>query len=177
MPLRAGCDDGGMCSLLFALVAMATSGQPAVTPVPLAPLPHIRPLDPLATDLVSTGSRASSTFTHLVEALDRAPGLVVYVSATSEPDPRGSIVFVGRASGVTYLLARVCTRQVGADRVAVLAHELEHAVEISQAVPPVTSDAGLQRLYAGIGLDSSGKHLESTAAVRAERAVHRELGK
>jgi hypothetical protein len=166
-----------MCSLLFALIAMATSGQPAVTPAPPAPLRHIRPLDSVATDLVSSGSRASSTLTQLVAALDRAPGLVIYVSTTSALDRRGSIVFVSRASGVTYLLVRVCTRQVGADRIAVLAHELEHAAEIAQAASPITSEADLQRLYAGIGLDSSGQHLESTAAVRAERAVHRELGK
>ncbi len=165
-----------MCSFLFALVALATTGQTAVT-APLAPLPHIRPLDAVATDLVSTGARASSTLTHLMDALDRAPGLVVYVSTTTEPDHRGSIVFVSRASNVTYLLVRVCTRQGGSDRVAVLAHELEHAVEISQAIPPVTSDADLQRLYAGIGVDSRGQHLESRAAVRAEQAVHRELKK
>jgi len=59
----------------------------------------------------------------------------------------------------------------------VLAHELTHAVEISRASPPITSDRELQRLYTCIGVDSTGRRLESAAAVRAERAVHREIGK
>jgi hypothetical protein len=166
-----------MHAALLALTLVAMSGSPAVTPNALAPLPHLRPLDPLAAALVSAGTRGSSTFADLLATLDRASGLVVYVTTTTEPDPRGSIVFVSRASGVTYLMIRVCTRQIDLDRVAVLAHELTHAVEISRASPPITSDRELQRLYTCIGVDSTGRRLESTAAVRAERAVHREIGK
>jgi len=165
--LRAS-DDDRMHAALLALTLVAMSGSPAATPNALAPLPHLRPLDPLAVDLVSAGTRGSSTFANLLATLDRASGLVVYVTTTTEPDPRGSIVFVSRASGVTYLMIRVCTRQIDLDRVAVLAHELTHAVEISRA---------LQRLYTCIGVDSTGRRLESAAAVRAERAVHREIGK
>ena len=161
--------------LAFALIGM--SGAPAVTQMPVAPLPHLRPLDPLAVDLVSAGTRRSSTFAALLDTLDRAAGLVVYVATTPVPDERGSIVFVSRAAGVTYLLIRVCTRQVGQDRVAVLAHELTHAVEIAEASPPITSDRELRRLYTCIGVDSTGGRLESDAAVRAERAVHREIGR
>ncbi|HUL74584.1 MAG TPA: hypothetical protein VLT86_15855 [Vicinamibacterales bacterium] len=152
-------------------------GTSAATTAPIAPLPHVRPLDPLAGDLLGAGSRVSPTFAALIDSLDHAGGLVVYVSTTSAPDPRGSITFVSRASNVTYLLIRVCTRQIGVDRVAVLAHELTHAVEIAQASTMVASERDLQRLYVCIGIDSSGKHLESEAAVRAERAVHRELGR
>ena len=165
-----------MHAALLAVALVATSGAPAMIQTPVAPLPHLRPLDPLAVDLVSAGTRRSSTFAGLLERLDRASGLVVYVSTTPQPDRRGSIVFVSRAAGVTYLLVRVGTRQIDLDRVAVLAHELTHAVEIAQASPPITSERELQRLYTCIGIDSSGRRLESQAAVRAERAVHREIG-
>jgi hypothetical protein len=166
-----------MHAVLFALTFVAMSAQPAVTSSALAPLPHLRPLDPLAVDLVSAGTRGSSTFANLLDTLDHATGLVVYVTTTPAPELRGSIVFVSRASGVTYLLIRVNTRQIDLDRVSVLAHELAHAVEISRASPPITSDRELQRLYACIGVDPSGHRLESKAAVRAEQAVHREIGK
>jgi hypothetical protein len=162
-----------MQAILFALLALG--GHAAQTQAPLAPLPHVRPLDPLASTLLSTGSRSSSTFAGLLAGLDQSAGFVVYVSTSPDPDRRGSIVFVSRASGVTYLLIRVGTRQNVTDRVAVLAHELEHAVEIAAATPPVASEHDLQRLYTCIGIDSSGKHLESEAAMRAERAVHHEL--
>jgi hypothetical protein len=159
-------------------LALLTIGgaAPAALPASLAPLPHVRPLDPLAADLLATGSRGSSTFAGLVDALDRAAGLVVYVTTTSEPDHRGSIVFVSRAADITYLLIRVHTRQTDSDRVAVLAHEMTHAVEIARA-GLVMNEHDLQRLYVCIGIDSSGRHLESAAAVRAERAVHHEIGR
>ena len=175
-PRRAN-DDGSMHVALLALTIVAMSGSPAATPNALAPLPHLRPLDPLAGDLVSAGIRGSSTFADLLATLDRASGLVVYVTTTPERDQRGSIVFISRASGVTYLLIRVCTRQIDLDRVSVLAHELTHAVEISRASPPITTDRELQRLYTCISMDSTGRRLESEAAVRAERAVHREIGR
>jgi hypothetical protein len=174
---RSSSDDGGMFASLLAVALVATTSTAAMTQEALAPLPHLRPLDPLAVDLVSAGRRGSSTFAGLLDTLDRSSGLVVYVSTTAEPDRRGSIVFVSRAAGVTYLLIRVCTRQTGQDRVAVLAHELTHAVEIARASPPVTSERELQRLYTCIGIDASGHRLESEAAVRAERAVHREIGR
>lgn len=165
-----------MHASLLALAVVAMSSTPAVTQTALAPLPHVRPLDPLAVTLVAAGTQGSSTFAALLDTLDHASGLVVYVATTPVPDRRGSIVFVSRAAGVTYLLIRVCTRQIDQDRVAVLAHELTHAVEISTATPPVASDRELQRLYTCIGIDRSGGRLESNAAVRAERAVHREIG-
>jgi len=170
---RADGNDGRMHAILLAVLAL---GGHAQTP-PLAPLPHVRPLDPLATSLLSTGSRGSSTFAGLLAQLDESAGFVVYVTTSPDPDRRGSIVFVSRASGVTYLLIRVCTRQILTDRVAVLAHELEHAVEISAAPAPVASEEDLRRLYTCIGIDSTGHHLESEAAVRAERAVHHEIAK
>jgi hypothetical protein len=164
-----------MHAILLALFALG--GHAAQTQAPLAPLPHVRPLDPLASTLLSSGARSSSTFVGLLAGLDRSAGFVVYVTTSPDPDRRGSIVFVSRASGVTYLLIRVCTRQNVTDRVAVLAHELEHAIEIAVFTPPVASEQDLQRLYTCIGIDSTGKHLESEAAVRAERTVHHEIAK
>jgi len=167
-----------MLTSFLALALLAFSGAPpTATPVALAPLPHVRPLDRLATNLIATGARDSSTFAGLTTALDRAPGFVVYVATVLQAEHRGSIVFVTRAGGITYLLIRVAAEQNDGDRVAVLAHEMTHAVEIAGANPPVASARDLQRLYRCIGIDSSGVRLESEAAVRAERAVHREIAR
>jgi hypothetical protein len=173
---RAGTMDF-MHAILLGLLALGGHSGPPTTQAPLAPLPHVRPLDPLAADLLSTGTRSSSTFAGLLAGLDQSGGFVVYVTTSPDPERRGSIVFVSRAAGVTYLLVRVCTRQNVTDRIAVLAHELEHATEIAAADPPVASEQDLHRLYTCIGIDSTGQHLESEAAVRTERAVHHELVK
>ncbi len=158
--------------LLLGLLAI---GPGAAAPTGRAPLPHVRPLDPVAADLLSSGSRGSSTFLSLVSGLDRSSTLVVYVATTPPPGGRGSIVFVGRAAGVTYLLIHVSLAQTALDRIAVLAHELTHANEVANARVPIASDADLAGLYADIGTDSTGRHLESRLAVRLERAVHREI--
>ena len=158
----------------------AWNGQdsdPSAAPAKVAPLPHIRSCDPLAALLVATGARRSSTFAALVTALDRVTDLVVYVSTTAHLDLRGSIVFVSRVGGITYLLIHVSAQQRDVDRVAVLAHELTHALEVARADPPVTSDQNLQRLFSCIGTDSTGGRLESVAAVQAEHAVRQEIGR
>ena len=161
---------------LLALTLVAMSGTPAATQTALAPLPHLRPLDRLAVDLVSAGTRGSSTFAELLATLDRASGLVVYVTTTPYRDYRGSIVFVGHASGVTYLLIRVNTRQIVLHPVAVLAHELTHAVD-SRGVaahherPRVTAPLHLHRL----GLDRPAAPIGGGGPCR--HAVHREIGK
>jgi hypothetical protein len=169
--------------LIAGLIANAQHSDPSrnvqaaiATPTLAAPLPHVRSSDSLAAALLATGSRTSPTFAHLVMTLDRVPDLVVYVSTTTHLDHRGSIVFVSRAGAITYLLIRISAQQRDCDRVAVLAHEMTHAVEIAQADPPVTSDSDLERLFACIGTDSTGGRLESTAAVRAEQAVRHEIG-
>src|SRR5215471_10603687 len=167
-------------ALLFAAItANAQHSDPSLTvqtaattaPTVEAPSPHVRPCDPLAVALLAPGTHSSSTFAELLRALDRVPDLVVYISTSAHLDHRGSIVFASRAGGITYLLIRVSARQRDCDRVAVLAHEMTHALEIARANPPVTGDSELKRLFACIGTDSTGGRLESAAAVRAEQAV------
>ena len=164
---------------LLMVLAFGLSAGPAspATQVATAPLPHVRPLDPLAAELVRTGSNTSQTFARLLATIDHGGAVVVYVTTSGPVDGRGSIAFVTRAGGITYLLVRVNSRQSIPDRVAVLAHELTHAAEISAVDPPISSERELARLYACIGIDSSGRHLESEAALQAERAVHHEIAK
>ena len=62
-----------------------------------------------------------------------------------------------------------------ADRGALLAHELQHAVEIGR-VPDVRDDDGMRRLFAEIGEDPNARFAFETAAAREIGArVLREL--
>jgi hypothetical protein len=63
------------------------------------------------------------------------------------------------------------------ERIALLGHELQHAVEIAGA-PEVTSLEQLRRFYAGRGWGAVGSdHYETAAARRAEDMVRHELQK
>ncbi len=160
--------------MLSWLLVIFMTAAPALAAGPVLP-PHVRPLDPAAVDLVSTGSRRSSTLDGLIQTLDRSSGLVIYVTTKADPDGRGSTVFVSHAADITYLLVRISARQGGSDKLAVLAHELMHAVEISGSARPILDEHDLRILYSSIGTDPTGEHLESDAAKRIERAVQSEL--
>ena len=83
------------------------------------------------------------------------------------------------AGGRRYLTIGLLTRLPRARQVSILAHELQHAVEIADA-PAVVSSASMARYYAGLKyagvVDPSVEHgFESRAAVTVEQAVAREM--
>ena len=61
-------------------------------------------------------------------------------------------------------------------RIGLLAHELQHAVELADA-PEVRDDEGVRQLYRRIGSASDPDHFETAAARRIERAVRMEVGR
>jgi len=73
---------------------------------------------------------------------------------------------------------RVLHVMVGAgqgDRpIAILAHELHHAIEVLEA-PDVSTEAAVDQLFERIGTRVHGGVVETQAALDAERAVRREL--
>jgi hypothetical protein len=66
--------------------------------------------------------------------------------------------------------------QLETDRVATLAHELTHAVEVAEAHPPVQTETELEALYRRIGLPGARPgEFESRGAVANERQARAEL--
>ena len=155
------------------------------SPVPLAPLTesdvldaptrHIRTTDQSVKKLLRRGYRQSRTFADLVRRLQRS-NVIVYI----EDVPRlpasldGRMMVLPGAHGHRYVRIQIAPRGSPEDSIALLGHELQHAVEVADAAD-VNDGATLAKLYQRIGI-SSGRHLYDTfAAQDTGRMVRREL--
>lgn len=166
-------------SFLFAVAAVlpiipAAPAPPAAPDPPPAPPPHVRPLDPAARELFRVGLLRSTSLAKLRDELDRS-NVVVYISVECVMDTRGALAFVNRTPPSTYLIARVICARGEEERIAALAHELRHALEVAAATPAIASAADFQRLYRSIGFEWRRNEYETRAAQITEVAVRQEL--
>jgi len=111
----------------------------------------VRTLDPKVLDALEWGLSQSSTFRELVSILE-ASDLIVYIERHNRfrPGEGGSFRLAGRAHDYRYariaLSSLLCSREL----VVLLAHELQHAVELAQA-PDVDSSRKMVELFCRIG--------------------------
>jgi hypothetical protein len=146
---------------------------------PPVPPPHVRIADDELRRLFDAGVAASPTLGALVRRLDHSD-VVAYIRF--EP-PRGavhgSLQFVGAAAGVRYVLIRVARQPTQSRQLALIAHELQHAVEVA-AAPHVVDLQTFVQEYERIG-DASHQRLrrersfETLAARVTGRRVLEEL--
>src|SRR5262249_43077552 len=127
--------------------------------------------------VLAAGIRLSPTFRAIVTDLERSD-VVVYL--TQEPHAAGAAAhtsLVASAGGRRYLRISLDPKRSGCDRLALLGHELRHALEI--AVEPAVVDAdSLAALYERIGFASCGggrRCYDSAAAIEAGRQIAREV--
>ena len=161
-----------IAALLLVLVTPIALRVPVAAELP-APLPHVRAADAAARALVADGSRRSPLLRSLLAALD-THRVVVFVRMPASCPSRGVLRFVSRAAGITYLAACVDARQSDVRRLAALAHELRHVLEVAEARPPVAGTADLERLYKDIGMRIGPGIYETQAAAAVERQVLKE---
>ncbi len=138
---------------------------------------HLRPQTPAAAELVDRAIAHVPEVAALVRTLDDSD-IYVYVTeaAVGGPgDPPAYIRFLTRTAGRRLLLVRIDRWTIlPDDRMAVLAHELQHAVEIA-ANPEVRDAQAMADLYRRIGWQ--GKHgcFETDAARAMTTLVRRRL--
>jgi hypothetical protein len=141
-----------------------------------APTRHIRSADRSVRTLLRRGFRQSRTLASLVTRLQRSD-VIVYIEQL--PDLPGAIegrmMMLPRVNGYRYVRIQVALRGSPEDGIAVLAHELRHAVEVADAVEVIDS-AGLSRLYQKIGVRIGAEIYDTDAAQDTGRIVRRELG-
>src|SRR5262245_2800241 len=101
---------------------------------PTAPFPHIRSSQPELLEAIDDGARVSQTFRRPLDRLD-ASDLVVYVGYRSRLGAHlaGQTTFLTATAGVRYLRISIDPAVPGFQRIALLGHELQHAVEIAGA--------------------------------------------
>jgi hypothetical protein len=142
------------------------------------PHSHIRTTDRRLIHLLHEGMRGSETFRRLVGRL-RGSDVVVYLECggnTRSVD--GQLTFVSAVGGYRYVHVRVA-RLASADlQIALIGHELRHAVEIADA-PAIVDGRSLAREYQRIGYlntrAAQRMSFDSGAAVEAGYQVLRDL--
>jgi hypothetical protein len=160
---------GPVLALIGALLADAPAyAQP----------PCLRTDDPLVTELVARGLAASDTFRQLYERLEGSDLIVHLQRGTGIPAGSGYNQFITYAGSRRFLRITLNVDQVSHDAVALLGHELRHAVELAEA-PAVDDGDDYGRLYDRIGYQSCARAAprcyETYAALIAGREVLREL--
>jgi hypothetical protein len=140
-----------------------------------APTRHIRTTDASLRALLRRGFRHSPTFAALVARLQQSD-VFVYV----EQVPRlpggleGRLMMQPTVATYRYVRIQITQRSGLEDAVAILGHELQHAVELAEALE-VRDQDGLTRLYERIGI-RGGEHLYDTEAAQLTgRLVRKEL--
>jgi len=141
---------------------------------------HIRTTDDRLRRLLDVGMRSSPTFRALVHRLLESD-VVVYLwcNSTKAAAVDGRLTFLSAAGGLRYVVVQLARLQPRERQIAIIAHELQHAVEIANA-PDVIDAESLGREYRRIGYISSfalsiKQTFDTSAAVEAGETVLREM--
>ena len=152
-----------------------------VTPaVPFIEGGHLRTSDQEMRTVIDDGLQRSSLFRDLVARIG-ASDVIVYVQADcSMPSFLfGKTLFMSSGGGMRYVLIGVACARTDRERVAILAHELRHAIEIADAASVVDQES-LANEYRRIGFMSDGfrpgQGYDTRAAIDTGRRVWVELG-
>jgi hypothetical protein len=121
------------------------------------------------------GLSDSPTFRAMAEELARS-NLIIHVEATILPHGAdGMLRFVTTAGGFRYVRISIAPRLTSQMLVAMIGHELRHAVEIARA-PEVVDETSMVRLYRRIGFScEKPATFDTRAAISVGTQVLREL--
>lgn len=176
MPI-VSCTRAAVAALsLLILVPPATASES-----PVFPSSSVRAENALVQQLIAEGAAGSAAFRSLVDRINESD-LIVYVRCRvfTTPELRGQLTFLSATGGRRYAVVELaCLLQTYVAQMGILAHELQHAVEVASA-PWITDTRTLDRFYAAHGRlvrsDAWSRAYETPAAVESARRVQRELG-
>ena len=155
-----------MRTMLFAVLLAIVAAAPAAADAPDPRTAHVRPLTRESAALLADATARCPVVQALVDDLGRTD-VVVYVTDSTNGASRllpAYLTFVSAAAGTRYLLVQVDRWHVSPwDRIAWLAHELAHAMEIARA-PEVQDAESLSRFYKRVGWQHHGRCFESAQA-------------
>jgi hypothetical protein len=179
-----------LCPVLIA--AALTSAEPSAAARSLPPVrfsraaaidvlealsPRVRSTNPHVTALIREGIRRSITFADLITRLG-ATDLIIYVERSRDlPRPLdGRVILLPITHNQRYARAEIRPGLSVSEEIGVIAHELQHALEIARDRTVRTLEA-MAALYRRIGIPARGAHsYDTTAAQEMGRTVRAELG-
>lgn len=141
---------------------------------------NIRASDDELVALVAEGVKKSPTLRTLADRLTRSD-VIVYVrpDVTAKSNSQGSLTFLSATGGFRYLVIKIPSTQSRQQKMAILGHELQHAVSIADA-PSVIDSETLKKEFEKIGsvgqtAGNRGFSFDSPAAVETRRRVLSEV--
>jgi hypothetical protein len=137
---------------------------------------RVRSTNARITKLLTDGTRRSRTFADIVRQIHQSD-VIVYVEPSFglPPEMAGRILLQAVAGNQRYLRVQVRATLQGDQIIAVIAHELRHALEVA-ADRSIVNDVGLIALYQRIGHISHGTQgFDTEAAEKVGRLVRDEL--
>jgi hypothetical protein len=145
-----------------------------------APHPHVRATESRIVSLVEKGIARSAGFRRLVDHLD-ASDVIVYLDPKTTHGALGGYLVhqMTVAGGMRYLHVVVDTKGAEDRLIPLIAHELQHAVEVADA-QDVRDSEGLVRMFERLAVkfgceSGAGECFETKAARDVEAAVLHEL--
>jgi len=163
--------------LLTLFLALATAEVARAETLPSSPWGRARPLSEGAAHLLASAREQSSIVAGLLEELERTD-VIVYIADLAAPavhGPLSHMVYLANDASSRYVLVRVDHWRISpSERIALLGHELQHALEVAGA-PEVRDALGLKALYKRIGWESQKDRFESEAAKAVANRVRSEL--
>lgn len=139
--------------------------------------PHMRAINETSGALMANAQQKSPTVRELVGKLE-ASNVVVYVNVTTTTadSPESGLRFVGASNVQRFLLINISAGSAADRRIALLGHELQHAVEVASALW-VRDNIDLRTLISRVGWRdaSRARGYETTAASVAEHQVRQDL--
>jgi hypothetical protein len=141
-----------------------------------APDRHVRTFDRRVTAALFDGARRSETFRELLASLDGSD-VIAYVEQSHDlpTTVQGRLLLSSTSASFRYVRIQVRAMQSPDEVIAIIAHELRHALEIAEA-PQVRDEASMRVYYERIGAGRShAMGFETREAQDAGRRVRQEL--
>jgi hypothetical protein len=165
---------------IASLLLSALLVTPAIAPltesaVLEAPTRRIRTTDHSVRKLLKRGYRQSAAFRELVTRLQHS-NVYVYVEEVARlPGAlEGRLMILPASHGHRYLRIQIALRGSTEDSIALLGHELQHAIEVAEA-PEVGDEKSMEALYARIGVRGGAHVYDTVAAQEMGRKIRRQL--
>ena len=139
---------------------------------------HVRSTEPRIVTLIDAGISGSATFRGLIATLNESD-VIVYIEPNRTRHALGGYLAHNIVAQGQYRYLRIAVEIAGAEHrlVSLLAHELQHAVEVAQA-PDARDAEGLERLFSRLAVTfgcGGSSCFETQAAKDVEQIVRAEL--
>ena len=165
--------------LLACLVTLSPGGEPGDRHVTRGVMSeavahHVRTTDQRVEAWLRTGAADSQTFRNLLTILGESD-VIVHVQTVDRLSTAGQTYFVTSTATVRYLRIEVVVGGNANEMIALIGHELQHAVEIALE-PRIRDRQALSQFYRSLSGNSTAKtEYDSVAARVTEDRVRREM--